>query len=141
MVFIRERIKILICLLIITPVGFLIWRYYRGTPDNWARFYSPDVLYVIFWSLIFFFFWPSRANIVRIPVIVFLMTCILEFLQLWRPAYLESFRATLVGAALLGRSFSWVQFPFYVLGLSVSILILVILSNNQTKKPRVNKDS
>jgi len=127
-IFTKQRIKILVCLAVITPMGFLMWRCYRGPADNWVRFYVPDVLYVIFWSLVFFFFRPKKANVVRIPVIVFIATCILEFLQLWQPEFLQRFRATIIGAALIGTDFVWLQFPYYILGSVVSIFLLSILA-------------
>ena len=124
MTFTKERIRVLICLAIITPPGFLIWRFYRGPADNWVWFYIPDVLYVLLWSLVLFFFWPAPANVLRIPVIVFILTCALEFLQLWKPEFLEKIRATLIGSALIGRDFVWLQFPYYILGMFLSILLL-----------------
>jgi hypothetical protein len=124
MAFVKKRIRVFLYLVIAGLLGFGIWRYYRGTAENWVRFYLPDILYVVFWSLIFYFVWPSRANIVRIPVIVFIATCILEFLQLCKPAFLQQLRATLIGAAILGTDFIWLQFLFYALGLAASILLL-----------------
>jgi hypothetical protein len=76
-------------------------------------------------------FWPRKAYIVRIPLVVFISTCILEFLQLWKAEFLQSFRATLVGAALIGTDFVWLQFPFYVLGSAVSIALLALLANKK----------
>jgi len=130
-IFTKQRIKILVCLAVITPMGFLMWRCYRGPADNWVRFYVPDVLYVIFWSLVFFFFRPKKANVVRIPVIVFIATCILEFLQLWQPEFLQRFRATIIGAALIGTDFVWLQFPYYVLGAVLSVFLLAMLANQE----------
>ena len=126
--FIKQRVRVLLCLAIAISVGFLMWRYYRGWGEYWVRFYVSGIVYEIVWCLVLFFFWPSRANIVRIPVIVFIATCILEFLQLWKPEFLQAFRATLVGAALIGTDFVWLQFPFYVLGSAISILVLAILA-------------
>jgi hypothetical protein len=59
---------------------------------------------------------------------VFILTCVLEFLQLWHVSFLEKFRATLVGMALIGTYFTWLQFPFYVLGSAVSVLLLATLA-------------
>jgi hypothetical protein len=133
MKFTKERIWILICLAVMMPPGFLIWRYYRGTPEQWLRFYAPDIIYVIFWCLVFFFIWPSRTNIIRIPLIVLVVTCTLEVFQLWQPAFLQNIRSTLIGAALLGRDFMWQQFPYYILGSVLSILLLAILADKRHK--------
>jgi hypothetical protein len=133
MIFTKQRIWILICLAVITPAGFLIWRYYRGSPEQWLRFYAPDIIYVMLWCLVFFFIWPSKTNIIRIPLIVLVITCVLEFLQLWQPAFLQKIRSTLIGAALLGRDFMWQQFPYYILGSALSILLLAILADKRHK--------
>jgi hypothetical protein len=135
MVFAKKRIRILVCLAIATLAGFWMWRYYRGWGEYWVRYYVTGTIYEIIWCLAFFFLWPSKANIVRIPVIVFILTCILEFLQLWKPEFLEKFRATLVGAALIGTDFVWLQFPFYVLGSAFSVFLLAILAGQGTKTP------
>lgn len=44
------------------------------------------------------------------------MTCILEFLQLWHPPFLELIRSYLIGRLLIGTSFSWWDFPHYLVG-------------------------
>jgi hypothetical protein len=126
--FIKQRVRVLLCLVIATLLGFWMWRYYRGWGEYWVRFYVSGIVYEIVWCLVLFFFWPSKANIVRIPVVVFIATCLLEFLQLWKAEFLQAFRATLVGAALIGTDFVWLQFPFYVLGSAISILVLAILA-------------
>jgi hypothetical protein len=129
--FIRQRIWAVVCLAIAVPLGYWMWWYYRGWGEYWVRFYVSGAVYEIIWCLVFFFFWPSKANIVRIPVVVFIATCLLEFLQLWKPAFLQAFRATLIGAALIGTDFVWLQFPFYVLGSAISVLVLAILANRK----------
>ncbi|MBN2020309.1 MAG: DUF2809 domain-containing protein [Sedimentisphaerales bacterium] len=125
---IKQRIILLIGILITASSGFLLWRYYRGTAQNWVRFYLPDVFYVMFWCFVFFLIWPSRTNVVRIPVIVLIVTCILEFLQIWKPPFLQSIRSNLLGAALFGTCFIWKQFPYYFIGCALSILFLKLLS-------------
>jgi hypothetical protein len=84
------------------------------------------------WCLALFFIWPGRKNVVRIPIIVFILTCVLEFLQLWNAEFLLKIRSTLVGAAILGTDFVWQQFPYYILGTVVSILLLWTLSGRDT---------
>jgi len=131
MLFLRKRIKILLCLGIVIPLGFWMWRHYNGWGENWVRYYVSGAIYEIIWCLAFFFFLPSKANIVKIPVVVFIATCILEFLQLWKAEFLEEFRRTMLGAALIGTDFVWLQFPFYFLGSVVSVLLLAALSKGK----------
>lgn len=123
----RKRIWVLLYISIVTPLGFWMWRYYDGWAEHWVRYYLSCAIYEIFWCLVFFFLWPQRTNIIRIPVVVFIATCILEFLQVWKAEFLQEFRATLIGAALIGTDFVWLQFPFYVLGTVVSVFLLAIL--------------
>jgi len=131
MIFTKQRIKILFCLAVAVLLGFWMWRYYRGWAEYWIRFYVSGAVYVIIWSLAFFFLWPNKTNIVRIPIVIFILTCVLEFLQLWKAEFLERIRATLAGAALIGTDFVWQQIPYYVLGTVISIFLLAILANKK----------
>ena len=126
--FTEKRLSTFICLAVIGFGGFFLWRYWRGPAEHWVRFYLTGAIYVMFWCLVFFFIWPTKANTLRIPVIVFIATCILEFLQLWKPEFLMNIRDTLIGAAILGTCFVLLQFPYYILGMLLSILLLKHLS-------------
>jgi hypothetical protein len=123
--FSRKRILVFVCLCIFTLLGFYMWRYYNGFARYWVRFYLSGSVYEIVWCLVFYFLWPKRKNILPIASGVFLATCILEFLQLWQADFLERFRSTLIGAALIGTDFVWLQFPFYVLGIILAVLLLL----------------
>ncbi len=131
MAFLRKRIRTLVCLAITTAAGFGLWHYYDGWARIWFRHFIPDAIYVIFWSLAAFLFWPRKTAVLKIPVAVFIATCVLEFLQLWKPAFLQQLRGTLIGAAVLGTDFLWVQFPFYVLGAVVSVFLLAALARDE----------
>ncbi|BAZ31532.1 hypothetical protein NIES4074_40050 [Cylindrospermum sp. NIES-4074] len=82
----------------------------------WSNNYGTAIFYEIFWCLFAYYFFRSPAAIKRVPVGVFVITCILEVLQLWRPPLLEVIRATLIGKWLLGSNFDWWDFPHYLLG-------------------------
>jgi hypothetical protein len=127
----RRRIYALVCLCIFTLLGFYMWRYYGGFARNLVRFYLSGSVYEIIWCLFFYFLWPRRKNILPIAAGVLLATCILEFLQLWQPQFLQQFRATLIGSALIGTDFVWLQFPFYVLGVILSVLLLMIIDRTK----------
>lgn len=104
-----------------------MWRCYRGWAQPWIRFYISSIVYVMILSVGLFAVVPSRRNIRRIPVIVFVLTCGLEFLQLYKPPILQAFRAMLIGAAIIGTDFVWLQFPFYIAGAGCSYLLLKFL--------------
>ncbi|BAY43441.1 hypothetical protein SAMD00079811_10210 [Scytonema sp. HK-05] len=102
-------------LLIVIAMGFF-FKYYTGFAHKWFNDYGAAVFYEIFWCLLAFVFFRSRAAVRQIPLWVFIITCILEFMQLWHPPLLEQFRATLIGKWLIGTTFAWWDFPHYVLG-------------------------
>jgi hypothetical protein len=106
---------ILIPLLLITPLGFL-FKFYSGPGRLWFNNYGAGLLYELFWILIFFFIFPGRKAIYRIPLWVFGVTCALECLQLFHPPFLEKIRATFLGKALIGTTFVWWDFPHYAVG-------------------------
>jgi Protein of unknown function (DUF2809) len=120
-------------LLIVIAVGF-VFKYYTGPAHQWFNDYGAAVLYEIFWCLFAFFFFRSSAAVWQIPLWVFIVTCILEFLQLWHPPLLEHFRATLIGKWLIGTTFAWWDFPHYALGCVLGWLWLQQLEEKRYAK-------
>ncbi len=116
-----ERSRILLSLLIITPLGFWL-KLYDGPGEGWVNDYAAGVLYEIFWCLVLFSVWPRQAHVIRIAVGVFVVTSLLEVLQLWHPWLLEQIRATFLGRALIGTTFSWLDLPHYVLGCGLGVI-------------------
>ena len=51
-----------------------------------------------------------------LPILLLVVTCALEVLQLWHPWFLEKVRSTFLGKALIGTTFVWWDFPHYFLG-------------------------
>ena len=72
--------------------------------------------YEVFFMLLVFLAVPRRSTITPIAVGVCVVTCVLEFLQLWQPPWLQAARSTLPGKALLGDTFSWYDLPAYPIG-------------------------
>lgn len=105
----------LISLLIVTPLG-LLTKFYNGPAQSWINHYAGDILYQIFWCLIIFFFLPAYSVIIKIPIWVFIITSIIEVLQLWKPPFLEGFRYTFLGKLVLGTQFDWQDFIYYLIG-------------------------
>jgi hypothetical protein len=103
-----------VSLLIVVPVGFYS-KFYKGPGAEWVNDSLGGVFYEIFWCLL--------ASLVRplwkppwIAGGVLAATCALEFLQLWRPAFLEFLRGYSLGATILGTTFDWTDFPYYFAG-------------------------
>ena len=110
-----NQTKVVLSLLIVTPLGFA-FKFYSGPGHGWFNNYGAGLLYEIFWILLASLFFPSKHFANVIPVYVFAMTSILEFLQLWHPPFLEMIRSSFLGSALLGTTFVWWDFPHYILG-------------------------
>ncbi|QKQ76271.1 DUF2809 domain-containing protein [Nostoc sp. TCL240-02] len=111
----NQTLFIIISILIVVPMG-LLSKFYSGPAHQWFNDYGGDILYEIFWCLFAFWFFRSRTAIIQIPIWVFIITCILEFLQLWHTPLLNEIRTTLIGKLLLGTTFVWWDFPHYLLG-------------------------
>jgi len=120
---------ILLSLCLVTPLGFL-FKFYAGPGHIWFNDYGAGLLYEVFWCLVVFFFMPHRKYITRIALWVFVITCILETLQLWHPHFLQLIRSTFLGAALIGTTFVWLDFPHYILGCLLAWLWMFALSNS-----------
>jgi len=110
----QKRKWTLLSIIIIVPVG-LYTKFYSGPLADWVHSSLGGILYVIFWSLFIFLFLPA-TNPFRIAIIVFLATCLIEFLQLWHPEFLETIRGYFIGRTILGNSFSWWDMLHYWLG-------------------------
>lgn len=130
--FFSRRRWILLCLLIITPAGFL-FKSYSGPGHKWFNDYGAAVMYEIFWCLVIFLFHFRKEATTRIAVGVFLVTCLLEIMQLWQPWLLQQVRSTFLGAALIGNTFVWWDFPHYVMGCFVGWLWMQAISNHSRR--------
>ena len=107
--------RVVLSLLVVTPLGFA-FKFYSGPGNGWFNDYGAGVVYEIFWILLASLFFPSKRSANVIPVYVLVLTCILEFLQLWHPPFLEVIRSFFLGSALIGTTFVWWDFPHYVFG-------------------------
>jgi len=101
-------------LALLVPIG-IASKFYHGPCEAWVQYYFGGVIYEIFWCLLFAWI-LRRASPFRITLWVFAVTCALECLQLWHPPFLEWIRASFIGRALIGTSFSWPDFPHYLTG-------------------------
>lgn len=113
----KQRLWTLISIVVIVPLG-LYAKFYQGPVAFWVNNSLGGLLYVTFWCLVFFFFFP-RARPWKIAAAVLTVTCILETLQLWHPPFLEAIRRYFLGRALVGTNFVWSDFFCYVVGAGV----------------------
>ncbi len=110
----------LISILIIVPLG-LYSKFYSGQAVYWVNNSIGGVLYVIFWCLFAFLFLGNNKPL-KIAIVVFSLTCFLEFLQLWHPPLLQYLRSHFIGRTLLGTTFTWLDFPYYLAGCGIGWL-------------------
>ena len=112
----------LISLLIVISLGFAT-KFYNGIYGSWFNNSLGGVFYEIFWCLVFFFIF-TKLSPFKIASIVFIVTSFLEFTQLWNPPFLEIIRRNFIGRTLIGTSFTWTDFPYYLIGCIISILLM-----------------
>ncbi|MGB3241015.1 MAG: DUF2809 domain-containing protein [Geitlerinemataceae cyanobacterium] len=112
--FFKYRLFLAIAIFIIVPLGYII----RFTPIpgwEWLNDVLGGVAYEVFFILLVMFGFP-RWSPLWVAVGVCLVTCGLEFLQLWKPPFLEAIRSTLWGRLVLGNTFTWTDFINYFIG-------------------------
>ncbi|MEM9119605.1 MAG: DUF2809 domain-containing protein [Cyanobacteria bacterium P01_F01_bin.56] len=110
----KYRRRLLLSIAFIVPFG-LVTKFYPGPGQAWLNDAFGGIPYEIFWMLLVAVMWP-RLRPGAIALMVLLTTCVLEFLQLWQPDWLQAIRATLPGRLVLGNTFTWGDFPYYAIG-------------------------
>ncbi len=125
--FFLKRKWIFAALFIVTPAGFLC-KWYSGPAHKWFNDYGADVMYEIFWCMVIFLFCPRKKATTKIAAGVFVLTSLLEILQLWHPRILQQIRATFLGQTILGTTFIWWDFPHYFLGCIIAWIWMRALS-------------
>lgn len=120
----RARLLALATLAVAVPAGLAMKAY--GGP--WVANRLTGAVYEVFWCLAIFAVRPRPRAAAPIAAGVLAATCALEASQLWRAAWLESIRSTFIGRALIGDTFGWGDFPYYVLGCAAAWLWMVGLA-------------
>jgi glycopeptide antibiotics resistance protein len=123
------RISLLIGIVIVVPLGYLV-RFAENT--YWSSTFGA-IAYTIFWILLVQLFAPKAAP-KWIAIGVFLVTCAIEFLQLWKPPFLQAIRATLPGRLILGNTFLWDDFPPYFVGCFLGWMLIKLLRDRLRRR-------
>ena len=84
----NTRRRSILSLAIILPIG-LLYSQYRYSILWLNQEVGGIFFYEIFWCLFAFLFIPTRSSITEIPLWVLIITCLLEFMQLWHPPFLN----------------------------------------------------
>lgn len=122
----KKRIQIGLILILLIPLGFYT-KFYSGPGHNWVGDSLGGVFYEMFWILLFAFIY-QKTKAIKIAIWVFLITCSLEFLQLWHPPFLEYLRSFFIGQILLGNSFNKMDIPYCALGCLLGYFILYVIN-------------
>lgn len=110
----KFKLVTIISILIITPLGFAC-KFYTGYGAKWFNDSLCGSLYEVFWCLVISLI-LVKIRPWKIALSVFVITCILEFLQLWHSVFLEIIRSTFIGRTLIGTSFVPSDFIYYIIG-------------------------
>lgn len=95
----------------------LLYAATRSQLPPWWRDHGGGVPYVLFWILLWLTLIRRRSALLPVCIACVLLTCGLEFFQLWTgPTWLEDFRRTRFGAAWSGYGFDFSDLPPYFLG-------------------------
>ncbi|MEB3279273.1 MAG: DUF2809 domain-containing protein [Lyngbya sp.] len=109
-------------LIALIPIG-LASKYYQGPLQFWVNNSFSSIFYEMFWMFLVVLISP-RLSPAPVAFWVFIVTSVLEFMQLWKPPFLQAIRETLIGRLVLGTTFVWGDFLYYVLGCAVGWLVL-----------------
>ncbi|GAP98405.1 ribosomal maturation YjgA family protein [Leptolyngbya sp. NIES-2104] len=118
------RLSLLLTIVFIVPLGYFV-RFSPMFPDWFSDVFGSIAYQIFFIALVQF--WFPKMSIAKTAIGVFLFSCAIEFLQLWKPPFLQAIRATLPGRLVLGNTFLWSDFPPYGLGCSAGWLWLKFL--------------
>ncbi len=118
----KYRNIILVCLILTVILG-LATKFYEGIFSQWLNNSFSSIFSEAFWILLVIFIRPQLPP-GFVAFWVFLVTSFLEFLQLWKPPFLQAIRATLIGRLLLGNTFVWWDFLYYILGCTLTWIVL-----------------
>lgn len=121
----QRRLILLLLVTALAVVGYWL-RFYAPIDPEW-RDRSGGAAYVIFWILVYTFLRPT-APALPVALAVLCITCCLEFLQQWHPAWLEAIRRTWPGRLILGTTFEWSDFPPYFVGAFLGFLLMRLLA-------------
>ncbi len=126
-----QLVFLLISIVIIIPIGFYS-KFYYGPGRNWVNNSLGGIFYEIFWILIFGLLFP-RTKTFLLATAVFILTSLLEILQLWHPPFLEFLRSFFLGRTILGNCFVWSDFIYYLLGCLIGYFWLMAIK----KAPKI----
>jgi hypothetical protein len=110
----RSIVKTVVLIILVAALGVLA-KLYPSEEAMWVCNHLAGTFYVVELALILHLVFPDHMSFL-LAMAAFLITSLVEFLQIWHPDFLESFRASFIGHTILGSTFSWLDFPWYLAG-------------------------
>lgn len=106
-------------------LGLATRRFPGAFPDVVAR-YGGDALWaaMVFWAAAL---WRRRAATLHLAMLALVVAYAVEASQLYRAPWLDSLRATRIGALALGQGFLWSDLASYAVGVSFAAGIDAVL--------------
>lgn len=122
-----KRTRLFISILTLFVLGFAT-KFYGGPRSLWVSNHLGDILYEIFWCLLISLLVPQMPILKNVQL-VFVITCVLELLQLWHPSFLTTARNTFIGHAILGSAFDLWDIPHYAVGCLIAYFWLTKINS------------
>jgi len=118
----KSTITTIVLIIVVAALGVLS-KILPTDPESWVSNHLAGTFYVVELALILYLIFPDHFSFVLV-LAAFLLTSLVEFLQNWHPGFLEPIRASFVGHTILGSTFCWLDFPWYVAGAFIGWLLL-----------------
>jgi hypothetical protein len=117
----RNRLLYAAWIALVIAMG-LLWRSsFVSMPPFWRK-YGGDAL----WALVVFlgvgFLWSSCSTR-RTGLIAVVISCAVEFSQLYHAPWIDAVRATRLGALTIGLVFNWPDFAAYAVGILIGVAV------------------
>ncbi|MBV9868430.1 MAG: DUF2809 domain-containing protein [Abitibacteriaceae bacterium] len=137
--FSRQRFRYLPALLLAFFAGLVTHCYARHLP-HWVAQYVPDTLWAL-WVYLALVFIASRLVTWQALCYALAFSYCMEVTQLYHTAWIDSVRATTIGALILGSTFQWGDLLCYTVGILSGALIDVSLQQPQLETASIQWDN
>lgn len=107
-------------MLVLISIG-IVSKNYHGAGANWLNNSLGGIIYVIFFACFFSLFYRFSHTVI---IGVFIVSCLIELSQLYKPLWLVTIRTSFVGRYLLGNTYSATDFIYYASGAILAFPLL-----------------